>query len=906
LLTQYLDEILKDLTGGDLHAAKKYERYLQVIAVLGGIDLDDGDIRAIIDEVLTISPHEEENIVERLVESGLLEQYGSIIRLSSEVLGDRLLVMLLTTKGSKQNSLWRQIVEPFFEKKPKQILSSLATTELKGESTQAGTFLGQKLDEFRRALKNEGNFFRYSLLDLLKEVAYFRPDDILTIVAEIVDAPEVQPETIQYQHWGTYHITHEMVLCEVVEVLEPTIYRGGIEDAIKYLYKLAIYQVDNRTYERVRSSAQSILQRIADFSPNKSYDVQFLFLEKIEDWLKEDLEVNLSLCLALLKVMLKINYHWSTTDPTKSNTIVFQSGDLLINSPLNDIRNRALDILYEIYRRVPELPSRLNIIQELHGAIPYLNSKENIPDTTLDCIRNNCIKTANFFLEIAPEAEFPILAKLIDWLDWVKRFYKFQEDTLDRLKALLREHTGFQLYRLLVDGWKWNDELEEQSWEEAEKLRKQRIDEYVSKISITNLDHIVRELETVAQQAREAGKNDVLGMCELLQIFGHRSPEIAQQFLEEIVDKDITLRTYLGFVLAGIASGDQEVARNYVRKWIETQELFLWKAIAIRYGFIDWNQIDLTEEENVMRQLVNKNCPEIDILLFRSIHAMADYKPITTIELLKLLATRNNEGILQQVANMVAFEKGGNKQWLIQFQNHQDLLEIIQNFERLSHLDYHAQKCLEHLGEISPMEVIKLLERRILAKSDRYSHESYYEAFPFAFSDTFKGVRNHPDFPNVLRYVREWTLKLEENCFLYDAAPRILSALSLNLEGELYNCFMEWIQSQEVDKIKAIASTLRQFNSGRTFYEICREIIIQAKGNEEITSYISSAIYTTPGVISGGFSLFYKKRREEISQWLKDPDMYVVRKFAQDLDLSLGNSIEREEAREKLEERNWR
>jgi Effector-associated domain 10 len=899
LLTQYLDEILKDLTGGDSQAAKKYECYLQVIAVLGGIDLNDGDIRAIIDEVLAISPREEENIVEHLVESGLLEQYGSIIRLSSEVLGDRLLIMLLDAKGSKQNSLWRQLVEPFFEKKPKQILSSLATAELKGESTEAGMFLGQKLDEFRRDLKHEGNFFRFSLLDLLKEVAYFRPDDILTIVAEIVDAPEPQPETIQYQSWGTYSITHEMVLTKVVEVLKPTIYRGGIEGAIEYLHKLAIYQVGNQIYESVRSNARSALQKIADFSQYKPYDLQFLFLEKIDTWLEEDLNLNLSLCLALLHVMLQIRFDWTRTDPTEPHTIVFQQGDLTMDEFLERIRDRALDILYTAYPKVQELSPRLNIVQELRGAIPYLNSREDIPDATLDCIRNNCIKTATFFLEIAPNAEFPILEKIIDWLDWAKRFYKFQEDTLDHLKALLREHTGFQLYRLLVDGWEWNDELEHQSWEEAEKLRKQRIEEYVSNISLANLDRVIQELETIAQQAREAGKNNILELRNLLCIFGRESPLLAQQFIEAIVNTDSDLNSYLGYILAGISFAEPEVAGNYVRVWLESDNLLLWKAVA------NWRQPALEEEESIMRQLIDKNCPDIDLLLFQTLLWIADRKPETVIELLKILATRNHDAILQKVANVIAYTKGEKKQWRIQFQNPQDLLAIVQNFERLSHLDYDAQTCLERLGESHPMEVIKLLERRILARSDRHSRQEYYEAFPFTFSVSLENIRNHPEFPAVLRYIREWTLKLYENYLLYNSAPLLLKALSPGLEGELYNSFMEWIQSGDINKLKGIASTLRQFNSGQKFYEICREIILHAKQDESVLSSVSAAIFTTPGVISGGFSRFYKQRVEEIQPWLSDPDFPIIRTFAQKLDLSLKQAIEREEAREQLEERTW-
>jgi hypothetical protein len=906
LIARYLKEIIQDLPGVDKRSA---ENYLQLMAVLGTLDLNDGELTDKIFEVLSINYLDANNLVNHLVESGLVEQYGSLIRLSSEVLADRLLLGLLDSKGSRKNSLWQKLIEPFFGKKAKQILSNLAAAELKGESIEAGLFVGEKLDEFRKGLKHEGNFFRYSLLDLFEEVAYFRPDDMLIVIAEIVDAPELLPETIQSQNWGTYAITHEMVLTKVVEVLERAIYRGGLENAIDYLHKLATYQSDNQIYARVRDSAKSALVKIADFRQHKPFHVQYLFLEKIPVWLEQDFILNLSLCLPIIHVVLQISFHWATTDPTQAFTLVFQQGNLSVNTDLEQIRDHALDILYKAYRKTSEISMRLSIVQELHNASPYIDSRYGIHPDTANCVRDNSIKTATFFLEIASEAEFPILDKIIDWLNHVKRFYGFEDEIFSELRAFLKQHKGLQLYRMLVDGWKWDQENEDLDWQESEILRRNKIDEYITTITLSEVNNVVQELETIAIQSQQAKKNDVLSLCTLLKLLGEKKPDIAQKIIEIIIDRDLHLKEYLGFLLAGLNHDNQELVKIYVRDWLSSNHKFLWKAVSVRYNFTDWNLEDLDQAGNVIRQLIGKADPDIDILLLRNIYHMSEYAPETAIEILKVLSTRSHEVVVQQVAETIALQKHQGRAWLIKFQKQQDFLDIIRNFERLSRLDHDVQMCLEMLGETFPMEVIKFLERRILSKPDRYSHEGYYEAFPFAFSDTFKGVRNHPDFPNVLRYVREWTLKLEENYFLYDAAPRLLSALSLNLEGELHKCFMEWIQSQEVDKIGAIASTLRQFNSDRTFYEICREIIIQAKGNEGILSYVKSAIYTTPGAIIGGFSLFYKKRREEINQWLKDSYLdsnLYVRQFTQTIDRSLIESIEREEAREKLNERNWK
>ncbi len=268
VLTSHLDEILKDLSEVEREAPNSYQnyiRYLQILAALGTVNQDEQELQATIHELIGISPIDEETIVVRLVEAGLVERYWKTLKIASEVLADHILVQHFFDPKTKRADYQEQIIEPFFSLKSRQILTNLAEAEVKGESPQAGLLLGQKLYELRQALNREGNVFRFNLLHCLQDVAYLKPDDILLIVDSIVNGAELPPESIQDRFWGSYEIGHEMVLSKAVEVLEYTIYRRGLQDSIKYLHQLALYQPENNKYSQVREKAKKALVEIADF-----------------------------------------------------------------------------------------------------------------------------------------------------------------------------------------------------------------------------------------------------------------------------------------------------------------------------------------------------------------------------------------------------------------------------------------------------------------------------------------------------------------------------------------------------------------------------------------------------------------------------------------------------------------
>ena len=797
---------------------------------------------------------------------------------------------------TKQADYQKQIIEPFFHLQPREILTNLAEAEVKGGFAEAGLLLSQKLRELRQLFNRGGNVLRCNLLSCLQGVAYLKPDDVLLIIDSIVNGPKIPPELTEVQLFGaSYEVGHKVVLSKVLEVLKYIIYRGNLKDSITYFQILAIYQFDNNKYSRIREEASRGLIEIAAFKRHKPYAVQLLLLDQISNWLEKGFLSNLSLSLALIQPMLNINLHDAEIHPIQPHTLVIHQGSLEIGESLRQIRDRALEILYTSYQKVQDLPTRLRIVQILCSATYHSNPKDQIFAQTQEQLQSDCKQIAHFFSEtVVPNTEFPILDRVVEWLWQAKNFHKYQVQELDDLQQQLRHHKGYQLYRLLIGGYRWDDEGERLDWETGEQ---QKINEYVEALSPDTLEQAIQELEAITKQARSAGKNDAFGLNNLLRTFGQTHLNLAQQFIAQTIAKNLDLKQHLGFVLAGMRFGDREIARGYVRSWLAQDDSVLWVVIAQSYHFIDWSQSQLEEEWDALRQLIAKQSWLVDLALFWPLQQLWPYKPKLAVELLKILATRDDKNILHQVAETVSWQLGNNESAVV-FDNPQDLVEIIQNFERLPYLDYSAEECLKHLADIAPMQVIDLIEHRIKVRPERYQR---YKAFPQPFSRAFDDIKSRSEYPNILRRVRNWML--QDNFLLQLEAPALLEVLALNLEGELYSVLMEWVESRDDNKLKAVADILHKFNSGQSFYRLSREIIIRTQ-DENVLLCIHAAIGITPGIIGGAMSNFPKQRIEEVSPWLKDENLQV-RFFAQQVVQALQRKLEYQEVREKLEERSW-
>jgi hypothetical protein len=907
VLTRYLNDIIRDFQESDSSASdshQHYIRYLQILSALGTIDLSQQEIQNQVYEIVGISSIDEERIIARLLEARLVEKYYKTIKFSSEVLADHILIQHFFDPKTKQADYQKQIIEPFFNLKPQEVLTNLAEAEFKGESSEAGLLLGQKLDELRQAITKEGNLFRFNLLHCLQKVAYLRPDDILAIVASIVDNSELEPEAVTYRWGAKYQITHKMVLEEVVSILKHTIYRGAIQDSINYLHKLALYEIDTKEYEQVRKKANEALLGIVEYRLQKPYGVQLLLLDSISNWLKEDLSGNLTLSLLLIRPMLEIEFHYPEINPIKPSYFVVQQGRLGLCDDLKEIRKRSLNILFDIYEQTENLSDRLQVVQALHGATPFFSPDEKVSTEMENYLKSNLTEVSHFLIEkVISNAQLPILDNIADWLGRAKRFTLYQIDELRILQEQLQKHRSYQLYRFLIGGCRYDDDDDDLlDWRATEEKQTRKINEYID--SISSLDSVIQDLESIVKQIRLINEeNNAFGLNTLLRILGLRRSDLAEQFIKRVLNQNLELKHHLGFVLAGMYANNLDKGREYVDSWLKSDNPLLWQAIAISYRFVNWGHSQLDPEWEVIRRLVAKQSEMIDGHIFWLINRFAPFNSELAVELLKILATRENEHTLECVAEAISCRDYNNegRVWNVDVPDLQDLQAIIDPLDGLPYLNYKAEECLARLAERSPSTVVDFIERRIKAESNSSSENKYFEAFSSPFDRVVTKIVSKPEYLDILRRVRDWTI--QDDFWLGFQAPSLLTVLAPNLDGHLEDILMEWIETGDINKLKASTNILRKFNAGKKFYELSREIILRTQ-DEQILAYIESAIHTTPGVITGHMSNFYKQRLDEILPWLND-DNFQIRRFAKRVKLSLEEDVERQVAREELERRSW-
>lgn len=899
VLTRYLDELIHDLA--EAGYGDHYVAYLEVLAALGSLDLSNETLREHVQQVVSISQVEEERIVDRLVGAGLVERYWMILKIASEVLADHILISHFFDPRTKRADYQKRIIEPFLSLRPKQILTNLAEAEVKGESREAGLLLGRKLDELYRLVDSEGNIARCAVLDWLQDVAYLRPDDTMAMVARIVDGPEQPPETYHHPWWGSHEVGHDRVLDKAVDIVSRTIYRGALRDAVTYLYKIARYRPEAAEYARVREKARKALVQIAELKPRKPYAVQLTLLAMIPDWLTHDFAGSLELVLALIQPMLNMHFHSAETDPTEPSRISLRHGVLIPAEPLRSIREQALEILYEAYQQASTLSERLKIVQALDGAVVHFLPDMPVTDETRTWLRPDCMHTARFFSEIVvPTAELPVLHALSEWLWRARRFSRYQAEELDHLRDQLQSHDQYQLYRVLVGRQPWLEESGELDWQEVRRRREEEVNRYLDSLSEETIEQAVRDLDTIAGQARDAGETGTLWLNRLLMKLAERYPDPARQLVDRSLTEDLALKDHLSYVIAGLRCSAPDLAMAYIEAWTAGNDPVLWLVVAHSYRFVDWEALQ-DGEWDILRHLVMHNSPPVDYEIIGLTCQFAPHNPDLAVELLKTLAARGDEGILRHIAEVLSWPNETRAGWAIEFMDPQDYLDIIQNFERLPLLDFHVEECLDRMGQIAPMQVIDFVERRINAIEERREGDERYDAVPFQFSRAMDTIRSSPQYLDVLRRVRDWMLR--DDPWFHFETPHVLQGISGGLGAPLYGVLMEWVDSGDDQKLSAVASIIREFNVGQPFYDLCREII-RRTDDEGTLGSIAAAIGSTPGAIWGEMSNFSRQRLKEVSLWLEDEDLRV-RRFARQVVDSLQHTIEREQAREELERRSW-
>lgn len=898
MLTRYLEDIVHDLAETGLD--ESYLAYLRLLAALRAIDLGNKQLRSKVREVAGVTPQDEDRIIAGLVNARLVEKHWMTLRIPSEVLADHILLSHYFDPEVKRADYRRDVLEPFIQLAPKQILTSLAEAEVKGETDEAGRLLTEQLDSLCSAVREQGNIVRYNVLEWVQDLAYLRPDDGLAIVAGVVEAGEAPPETPSGPLWFGQEFGHWNVLDKCVDILRRTAYRGDVRAAARYLHRIARSQDDDRRYEHARRHARDALVALAEFQPGKPYAIQMTLLDLIPEWLEEDYAGNLELALAVLGQILNLNFTWCVPDIADNNKVVVRTGVLNPTQALVEVRQRALSVLIDAYPRARSLSERLQVLKLLPTSLHTMPTRSRSPEVDR-ALAQECVAVAAAVLKtVMPSAELPVLEVISEWFRSASDHLGADHATLRPLRMSLERHELYRLYRLLI-GTRLEMEEPEFDWRKAQERRLATIDGHIAALDLDMIPQFAVDLSTIAEQARIAGEHYHFYYNQLLMRLAEQRPRVALQLVAVALERGLGFKPHLGYVAAGLYRSAPKEARGLTDAWVDSGDPDLWLAVAVSGHFGKWHESD-AEDRRVLRALVAKESKPVDFEVLRLIWPRSRFDPRTCVQVLQAVAKRGDTDVIHQLAEVTGLLDQGEGAFAIEREFADEFVGIVQAFKRLPSLDHDVQRCLDKLAQVDPMLLIQFVEDRIDLASEQQKQEHAYDAIPFQFLSATESIRGSPRLPDVLRHVRDWMLR-DDGPFSLEA-PSLLSQLAPGLAGPMREVLMEWIEDGARDELWAVLRVLREFNSGRDFYDLCREIIVRVD-DDDLFSEIACIISTTPSVVTGSMAGFFEQRLEEVSPWLSDED-HRVRRFGQRMAQYLRVSIEREQARDALEKRSLR
>jgi hypothetical protein len=881
--SRYLEQLIRDLARSDnMHSAYALS-ILHVLSALGAVELDNEPLRECLRQEVGISVYIEEQLIAQLVRAGFVERVGMVLKLSSEVLADHLLFGHFFDPATSRANYRRQILEPFFMFKPKEILTSLARAEVIGGATTAGALLDELLVALRRTITTGGSTARFRVLYWLEDLAYLRPDAILDVVEPLIDAAAEQlPDTLEDPWFGTLTITHEQVLEHAVELLRKACYRGDLASCISFLRTLSLYRSEEQTYARAREKARAVLINLARFQPGVPYAVQRTMLDAVTQWLEQDKLRYFDLSITLLQTMLGVELEESRVSPLQPRTITISHGIIAPNEILRSIRSQVEDALFTIYLRTTTLAQRLAIARALEGTLPPVIPSGRVPDEMRDWLRVDAERTAYFFKDaVLPQEEFPVLDAVFEWLWRARHFSGYRVGIFDQLHQMLADHRLYQLYRVLA-GTLWLNEADEVDWRAGRTFRQQAIEHFLETLTPTTIDQAIRDLALVAEQAHAAGNTDTSWLDSLLEDLGKRSTVLAHQMIEQTLANRLALLSSLDALLKGLRLSDPGAALAYMTSWTESNDVRLIEAVARSYHGAIWNTLQ-DEEWDLLRRLVTKGIRSVNYTVLSLIPLLAPHRPELAVELMKAIAANGDEYLVRRMAEILGRSGSTTSGWAVEIANSQDLLELCGYLVQLPTLDTTVLPCLERLGWINPMSVVDILERRIRQSVTSGADEVHYVAIPLELAHHAESIRSSTLYRNVLSRIRDWMMHNEPR--FRGAAPYALKVIAGSLDEVLYSVLMEWVTSRDSQKQQAVADLLDEFNTAEPFYQLCRQLLLQSH-NEEIEQAVEGAILHTPLDVWDSSDDWQEVRRVMLSSWLQDADPRISR-FAQRLFRSL-------------------
>ncbi len=738
----------------------------------------------------------------------------------------------------------------------------------------------QFLDGILKSASNNDLYERLSLLhQYVQEFGDKTPTkiDIITIVESALQkAKGSAPEPIKTV-LGELKGKHYADIAEICLNILSELRYFHTERIFKLLIRLS-----SDANHTVKKKVVEILSKLASYNlyvlQKISYSPQLFILEQIEKWddakLIEHFEVITEIASQLL------NPSCEGHSMTDYKTFTLRHGPLIVNEELINIRKDTLTILKKIFTLTSDLTLKKNILQVLNEAT-RTPTRGEYKDDMKQMILTGTNQLIDFYIKILPGSEYEVISAIEEQSHWFSQ--KFGDKDLPQvktLKKLIATNPDYQVFRVFV-GYD-RDYLEERDWKKAAKLRREKIQDYITDISDKNFKDWQKRILAVINNysSSQPGEYQYFSNIFLFGL-GKQKPSIATKLIQQ---NEKELEPFLLPLIAGIwKSRSSKTARALVSKWIDSNKRLSICAELFEYvKEIDSQLLEKCfkksrkgRDDNALNSIVNSiianypKCKDLKSLFIRSIKEL----------------TRNNNA--RWVNNIWSSPES-----IINSLDEKGYDVIIENLILIPRVDYHVEAILMPVAVKYPNKVINFFNKRVVERTKK-ENDFRYDAIPFDLHKINEPLQKHATV--VISEIIKWYSQKQAR-FEWEASHLIRAIFPLFnkvLDKEL----IRLIKSKKEKNAEIVLSILRAYKGESFLHNVCKNFVKQSPYVKEFKDSLFNALSQT-GVVSGeyGFVNTYKQKLEKIQSWKKDKSK-VIKLFIKEYEDYLNKIIVYEQKR---------
>lgn len=640
--------------------------------------------------------------------------------------------------------------------------------------------------------------------------------------------------------------------------------------------------------------------------------VQLALIEEVGKLSPEDRHRDRDAIIAVCGSVLEPEIHGSVW---RADSVTLQAGGVPATPQIVEIRDKALSILFDLFKAAKSDDERRSLITTIRRAT-YSGGRVETTDDILKLTLVNSNRIAGFFLNEAGPLSYEIMATLEhDYLWDYHRARKISGSkrtachgaatelmrTIETLRDKFNSDEGFVRFKVLVgfesvfpQQWSSGDEDEADDSSALDKYRSGEAEKYAASINAKN----EQDWLAVIKQIASIESNDLATFppfANFLTLVGRLNPQFAAQVL---ADPSGQIDRFSTAVLAGLQESSD--AKTYEAE-IERALMMPNRLAPLVFHLRHRKLIDASLARRTLgRALELKNTPAVVECLYMAMEApnAVPSKSEFFEPALKYL-----NGIKEFRWLYFAWALPGGKAFFESLSKEEAAL-FIPALIHIPRIEHQAERLMIYLAKQHPQLMWDCFAVRIETEKNESSEpfNKQYDAVPYQFhgleKELSKDAKAAVEFGRKLFAEDDKLFRFHGGRLLALAFPKCPP----NFADELVTLAAEGTEADA----KFILAVLENYHGEETTHEILKRLLVRFPKDERVRTGVVISLEST-GVVMGefGFANALRDKLEMVRKWATD-SRPEVRAFAEDemrsLELRITDEQRHAEGRKALRE----